>query len=92
MQTQIAGCAKLSVSSIGFINLHTTHLRRTYFENNKKEPIDKVQFNSIPHCFAAPKLCDKSRSLYFVHRFVDRKDLFVRVQFVVVVWPEISLF
>lgn len=82
MQTQIAGCAKVSISSIASINLHTRHLRCSYFENNKKEPIDKVRFNSVPHCFAACKLCHKSRSLYFVHRFADREDLSARVQFV----------
>ena len=83
MQTQIAGCAKVNITSISFINLHIVHLRRTYFDNNKKKPIDKVQFNSVPHCFEAPKLCHKSRWLYFVHRLAYCKDPFARVLFAV---------
>lgn len=69
----------MSISFIVFINLYMRYLCCLYFENNKKELIDKVWFNFVFYCFVVCKLCYKLCLLYFVYRFVDGEDFFVRV-------------
>lgn len=54
MQTQMAGCAKVNISSKGFINLHTAHLRCTTLIIAKKNRLIKCSL--IPFLIASRRL------------------------------------